>query len=283
MTIKEILNKGTIMLKNNKIENPKQKARLLLQYVLKMTREQIIIYDTNQVKKNDEQEYIININKLIKGKPLQQITNTQEFMKMNFYVNENVLIPRPDTEILVEEVIKIAKNKKNPIILDLCTGSGAIAISLAKYLENVKIYATDISVKALEIAQKNAKDNNVLEKVKFMQSDLFSNIDTNLKFDIIVSNPPYIKTEVIKTLNKDVQNEPLIALDGGIDGLKYYRKIIKEAYAHMKYNSYLCMEIGYDQKDDVIEIIEYQNKFTDINCLKDLYGNDRVIIARLGD
>ncbi|MCI8655576.1 MAG: peptide chain release factor N(5)-glutamine methyltransferase [Clostridia bacterium] len=283
MTIKEILNKGTIMLKNNKIENPKQKARLLLQYVLKMTREQIIIYDTNQVKKNDEQEYIININKLIKGKPLQQITNTQEFMKMNFYVNENVLIPRPDTEILVEEVIKIAKNKKNPIILDLCTGSGAIAISLAKYLENVKIYATDISVKALEIAQKNAKDNNVLEKVKFMQSDLFSNIDTNLKFDIIVSNPPYIKTEVIKTLNKDVQNEPLIALDGGIDGLKYYRKIIKEAYAHMKYNSYLCMEIGYNQKDDVIEIIEYQNKFTDINCLKDLYGNDRVIIARLGD
>ena len=202
MTIKEILNKGTIMLKNNKIENPKQKARLLLQYVLKMTREQIIIYDTNQVKKNDEQEYIININKLIKGKPLQQITNTQEFMKMNFYVNENVLIPRPDTEILVEEVIKIAKNKKNPIILDLCTGSGAIAISLAKYLENVKIYATDISVKALEIAQKNAKDNNVLEKVKFMQSDLFSNIDTNLKFDIIVSNPPYIKTEVIKTLKK---------------------------------------------------------------------------------
>ena len=283
MTIKEILNKGTIMLKNNKIENPKQKARLLLQYVLKMTREQIIIYDTNQVKKNDEQEYIININKLIKGKPLQQITNTQEFMKMNFYVNENVLIPRPDTEILVEEVIKIAKNKKNPIILDLCTGSGAIAISLAKYLENVKIYATDISVKALEIAQKIAKDNNVLEIVKFMQSDFFSIIDTNLKFDIIVSNPPYIKTEVIKTLNKDVQNEPLIALDGGIDGLKYYRKIIKEAYAHMKYNSYLCMEIGYDQKDDVIEIIEYQNKFTDINCLKDLYGNDRVIIARLGD
>lgn len=283
MTIKEIINKGTIMLKNDKIENPKQKARLLLQYVLKMTREQIIIYDTKQLNKKEEQEYISNINKLIKGKPLQQITHTQEFMKMNFYVNENVLIPRPDTEVLVEEVLKVANNRKNPVILDLCTGSGAIAISLAKYLENVKIYATDISEKALKVAQKNAKDNEVSNKIEFIQSDLFSNIDTNIKFDIIVSNPPYIRTEVIKTLNKDVQNEPIIALDGGEDGLEFYREIVEQAYEHMKYNSTLCMEIGYDQKIDVIEIIENQKKFTNIYCKKDLYGNDRVIVAKLGD
>lgn len=283
MTIKEILNKGTIMLKSDKIENPKQKARLLLQHVLKMTREQIIIYDTNQVNKKQEQEYISKINELIKGKPLQQITHTQEFMKMNFYVNENVLIPRPDTEILVEEVLKIAKNKRNPVILDLCTGSGAIAIALAKYLENAKIYATDISDKALEVAIKNAKDNEVLEKIEFIQSDLFTNIYTNIKFDIIVSNPPYIRTKIIKTLNKDVQNEPLIALDGGEDGLEFYKKIIEQAYQYMKYNSRLCVEIGYDQKIDVIEIIENQKKFTDIYCKKDLYGNDRVIVAKLGD
>lgn len=283
MTIKEILNKGTIMLKSDKIDNPKQKARLLLQHVLKMTREQIIIYDTNQVNKKQEQEYISKINELIKGKPLQQITNTQEFMKMNFYVNENVLIPRPDTEILVEEVIKIAKIKRNPVILDLCTGSGAIAIALAKYLENVKIYATDISNKALDVARKNAKENDVSEKIYFIQSDLFSEIDPDIKFDIIVSNPPYIKTEVIKTLNKDVQNEPLIALDGGKDGLKFYRKIIGQSYEFMKYNSDLCVEIGYDQKIDVIEIIENEKKFTNIYCKKDLYGNDRVIVAKLGD
>lgn len=283
MTIKEIINKGTIMLKNDKIENPKQKARLLLQYTLKMTREQIIIYDTKQVSRKEEKEYILNINKLIKGKPLQQITNTQEFMKMNFYVNENVLIPRPDTEVLVEEVLKKAKNKRNPVILDLCTGSGAIAVALAKYIENAKIYATDISEKALEVAQKNAKNNEVSNKIEFIQSDLFTNIDTNLKFDIIVSNPPYIRTEVIKTLNKDVQNEPLIALDGGRDGLVFYRKIIEQAYQYMKYNSEICMEIGYDQKIDVIEIIENQKKFTDIYCKKDLYGNDRVIVATLGD
>ncbi len=283
MTIKEILNKGTIMLKNDKIENPKQKARLLLQHVLKMTREQIILYDEKKISKIEEQEYISNINKLIKGKPLQQITKKQEFMKMNFYINEDVLIPRPDTEVLVEEVIKIAKTKRKPVVLDLCTGSGAVAISIAKYVENVEIYATDISEKALKVAQKNAKNNDVLDKIKFIQSDLFTNIDTNLKFDIIVSNPPYIKTEIINTLNKDVQNEPVIALDGGKDGLKYYRKIIKQAYEYMKYNSELCLEIGYDQKTDVIEIIEYQKKFTNIYCKKDLYSNDRVIVAKLGD
>lgn len=283
MTIKEILNKGTLMLKTNNVENPKQKARLLLQYILKMPREQIIIYDTKQVSKKEEQEYILNINKLIKGKPLQQITQTQEFMKMNFYVNENVLIPRPDTEVLVEEVIKKAKGMKNPDILDLCTGSGAIAISVAKYIESAKIYATDISTKALEVAYKNAKNNNVLSKIKFVESDLFSKLNKSIKFDIIVTNPPYIKTQVIETLNKDVRSEPIIALDGGLDGLKFYRRIIKEAYEHMKYNSYLCMEIGYDQKEEVIELIEYQKKFTDIYCIKDLYGNDRVIVARLGD
>lgn len=283
MTIKEILNKGTLMLKTNNVENPKQKARLLLQYILKMPREQIIIYDTKQVSKKEEQEYILNINKLIKGKPLQQITQTQEFMKMNFYVNENVLIPRPDTEVLVEEVIKKAKGMKNPDILDLCTGSGAIAISVAKYIESAKIYATDISTKALEVAYKNAKNNNVLSKIKFVESDLFSKLNKSMKFDIIVTNPPYIKTQVIETLNKDVRSEPIIALDGGLDGLKFYRRIIKEAYEHMKYNSYLCMEIGYDQKEEVIELIEYQKKFTDIYCIKDLYGNDRVIVARLGD
>lgn len=283
MTIKEILNKGTLMLKTNNVENPKQKARLLLQYILKMPREQIIIYDTKQVSKKEEQEYILNINKLIKGKPLQQITQTQEFMKMNFYVNENVLIPRPDTEVLVEEVIKKAKGMKNPDILDLCTGSGAIAISVAKYIESAKIYATDISTKALEVAYKNAKNNNVLSKIKFVESDLFSKLNKSIKFDIIVTNPPYIKTQVIETLNKDVRSEPIIALDGGLDGVKFYRRIIKEAYEHMKYNSYLCMEIGYDQKEEVIELIEYQKKFTDIYCIKDLYGNDRVIVARLGD
>ena len=139
MTIKQALTKGMIMLKSNKVESPKLKARLLLQYVLDLKREHIIIYDNKEITQQQERVYMQYIEKLIKGIPLQHITNMQEFMKMNFYVNSDVLIPRPDTEVLVEEVIKLGKGKRNPSILDLCTGSGAIAISLAKNIKNSKV------------------------------------------------------------------------------------------------------------------------------------------------
>ena len=145
MTIKETLNKGMIMLKSNHIDSPKLKARLLLQYILKRPRQYLIVYDNEPITKKQQWEYFVNIEKLSQGIPLQHITHSQEFMKMDFYVNENVLIPRPDTEILVEEVIKIANKFENPKILDLCTGSGAIGISIAKYVKNSKIYATDVS------------------------------------------------------------------------------------------------------------------------------------------
>ena len=201
-------------------------------------------------------------------------------MKMSFFVNNDVLIPQPDTEILVEETIKIAKKIKKPIILDLCTGSGAIAVSLKKYLQDSIIYASDISSKALEVAKINAKNNNV--EVNFFESDLFENLP-NIKFDIIVSNPPYIKKDVIKTLDKEVQNEPRLALDGGIDGLDFYRKIVNDGYHYLKYNSYLCLEIGYDQKEEVMEIIKNERKYMNTYCLKDLYDNNRVIVTRVGD
>ena len=280
MTIKEALNKGTFMLKNNNVQTPKLKARLLLQFTLNKTREYLIVYDNENIPQDKEIIYFKYINKLIQGIPLQYITNTQEFMKMSFFVNDNVLIPQPDTEILVEETIKIAKRIKKPTILDLCTGSGAIAVSLKKYLQDSIVYASDISPKALEVAKINAKNNNV--EVNFFESDLFENLP-NIKFDIIVSNPPYIKKDVIKTLDKEVQNEPKIALDGGIDGLDFYRKIVSDGYHYLKYNSYLCLEIGYDQKEEVIEIIENERKYTNTYCLKDLYDNNRVIVTRVGD
>ena len=200
---------------------------------------------------------------------------------MNFFVDENVLIPRQDTEILVEEVIKIA-NKNNSIkILDLCTGSGAIAVSLAKYIENSEITAVDISEKALGIAKRNAKINKVENKITFVKSDLFNNLANN-KFDIIVSNPPYIKKQTIKTLEKQVQKEPLIALDGGEDGLDFYKKIIKNAYIFLKYNGYLCFEIGYDQKQEVIDLIVKEEKYINTYSKKDLYDNDRIVITKVG-
>ena len=278
MTIKEILSKGMIMLKGSNIDSPKLKARLLLQYILKKTRQYLIVYDNQEVGKKEQWEYFVNIEKLTNGVPLQHITHQQEFMKMNFYVDENVLIPRPDTEILVEEVIKIASKINEPKILDLCTGSGAIAIAIAKNVPNAEVFAIDISSKAIEVAKKNAKELNA--KVKFIKSNLFNKME-KMKFDIIVSNPPYIKKDVMKTLSQEVKKEPELALDGGIDGLDFYRKITKQAMDYLKFGSYLCYEIGYDQKDEVIEIINKHGNYSNTYSKKDLGGNDRVVITQV--
>ena len=278
LTIKQTLTKGTIMLKNSNIESPKLKARLLLQYILKKSRQYLIVYDNQEVDKKAQWEYFVNIETLTKGMPLQHITHTQEFMKMDFYVDENVLIPRPDTEILVEETIKIAQTMERPKILDLCTGSGAIAISLKKYIPSAQVYAVDISKKALEIAKKNA--HRLEAEVKFIESNLFEKIK-NEKFDIIVSNPPYIKKSDINYLSQEVQKEPQIALDGGYDGLDFYRKISYQAIDYLKFGSYLCFEIGYDQKEEVLEILKGIEHYTKTYCKKDLCGNDRVVITQV--
>ena len=201
-------------------------------------------------------------------------------MKLNFYVDENVLIPRQDTEVLVEEVIKIAKNIRAKKILDLCTGSGAIAVSLAKYLENTQITALDISGKALDVAIANAKNNHVQEKITFVESNLFQDLRQE-KYDIIVSNPPYIRRKEIATLDKEVRKEPKIALDGGEDGLDFYREIINKGYEYLKYGGYICLEIGYDQKEEVMQIIKDKKQYTETYWKKDLYDNDRVIVTRL--
>lgn len=200
-------------------------------------------------------------------------------MKLNFYVDENVLVPRPDTEILVEEVIKIVKKQKKEQILDLCTGSGAIGISIAKYVASSNVVLADISKEALQVAKKNAKQNGVEKQITLIQSNLFEKIQTT--FDIIVSNPPYIRSKVIKTLQKEVQQQPQIALDGGEDGLFFYRDIIKKAKQYLKPNGYLCLEIGYDQKESVIGLLEESNQYQEIENKKDLSENDRVIIAKV--
>ena len=280
MTIKETLRKGIIELKVNNIQEPSLKARLLLQYILNKPRQYLIVYDNEQLTLRQEVNFFKGIKKLSKGIPLQHITHSQEFMKMTFYVNEDVLIPRPDTEVLVEEVIKIAKKINAKKIVDLCTGSGAIAVSLAKYIEDSQITAVDISNKAINVAKLNAKNNNVENQITFVESDLFKQLPKD-KYDIIVSNPPYIKKEIIKSLEKEVQKEPQIALDGGYDGLDFYRKIISKADEYLKFNGYICFEIGYDQKDDVLELLKNEGKYVDTSCKKDLFDNDRVIIARL--
>lgn len=280
MTIKETIRKGMIILKTNNVTEPNIKSRLIMQFVLNKPREYLVVYDKKELTLRQEVNYFKAIKKLCQGIPIQHITNRQEFMKMTFFVDENVLIPRPDTEILVEEVIKIAKKINAKKILDLCTGSGAIAISLAKYIDKSNITAVDISDKALNVAKLNAKNNEVEDRITFVESDLFKNLKKE-KYDIIVSNPPYIKKEVLKKLDKEVQKEPKLALDGGYDGLDFYRKIIKNADEYLKFNGYLCFEIGYDQKEDVENLLKEQEKYANITCKKDLCDNDRLVTAKL--
>lgn len=281
MTIKQAMIKGVTILKLEKISTPKLKARLLLQYVLKKPRQYLIVYDNQKLTDKEEQEYLKYIELVAQGEPIEHITHQKEFMKLDFYVDENVLIPRQDTEVLVEEVIKIAKNIRAKKILDLCTGSGAIAVSLAKYLENIQITALDISRKALDVAIANAKNNHVQEKITFVESNLFQDLAQE-KYDIIVSNPPYIRSEEIEKLDEEVKREPKVALDGGKDGLEFYRKIIDQGYQYLKYGGYICFEIGYDQKEEVLQIIKDKKQYTETYCKKDLYDNDRVVVTRLG-
>lgn len=281
MTIKEALDKGSIILKMKNIDTPKLKSRITLQYILNKQRQFLIANDDVKLTSIQEKKYLEAIGQISKGIPIEHVTHLKEFMKMNFFVNEDVLIPRQDTEILVEEAIKIANKINAKKILDLCTGSGAIAVSIAKYIKDAEVIAVDISKDALRVAKKNARNNEVEDKITFVESDLFKSIG-NTKFDMIISNPPYIKKDIIKTLSKEVQKEPVIALDGGYDGLDFYRKIIKESYKFLKYRGYLCLEIGYDQKDEVINLIEKEENYINTYSKKDLYDNDRIIVTRVG-
>lgn len=194
-----------------------------------------------------------------------------------------MLIPQPDTEIIVEETLKKCKElllKNGKIkILDLCTGSGAIAVSLSIFLgDEAEVFASDISTKALEVAKYNNGKNNT--NVRFIESNLFKNIQEQ-KFNIIVSNPPYIRSDVINKLSKQVQNEPHLALDGGEDGLKFYKKIIEQSCNYIE-NGYLILEIGYDQKEDVENLLKENKNYSEIKTIQDLSGNDRCVIAKVG-
>ena len=269
-------------LKENGIEDSSIIIKELLCFLLQVDKVYLITHSNEEMDKEVYIKVVQNTKKIVGGKPIQYITNNQEFMKMNFYVDENVLIPQPDTEILVYEVLKICMEYSNGVnILDLCTGSGAIAVSLDRILRenrvDAKICASDISKQALKIARKNSENNNA--NVKIIESDLFENIEYK-KFDIIVSNPPYIRTDEIKNLSDQVKEEPYIALDGGIDGLHFYRKIINEAKGYIKNNGYLCLEIGYNQMESVLGIFKENKEYKNLKQVKDWSGNDRCIIAQ---
>lgn len=276
MKVKDVLKKEVDKLNSYNIEDSILKVQMLLQHNLGVSHEYLVMHYDDEIDNRVIREFELNIVDLINGKPIQYIVNNQIFYGYDFYVDENVLIPQPDTECLVEEVIGIGKRFDKKIkILDICTGSGAIAISLRKNL-NATIYASDISSDALDIARKNSVINNA--EVSFIESDMFENV--NEKFDIIVSNPPYIETDVIKELSDEVKNEPLLALDGGKDGLKFYKILAENAKNYLVSGGILAVEIGYNQKDDVIKLLK-ENGWCDIYSKKDFGNNDRIVVAKV--
>lgn len=278
MKIKEALLNGNKILKENNVIEYNIKTRMLLSHILGKSKEFLMIHDEDEIDDKYCEKFFAEIENLKIGIPIQYITNNQEFMGANFFVNKNVLIPQPDTEILVQEILTKVKNEYK--ILDLCTGSGCIGISILNLSseKNLDVWLSDISDDALEVCKKNCEQNEVFGKI--IKSNLFENI--NEKFNIIVSNPPYIETDTINTLDIEVRNEPKIALDGGIDGLDFYRLISKSAKSHLLPNGILGLEIGYNQKTEVIKILE-KDGYIDIYSKKDYSGNDRIIICKRGE
>lgn len=274
MNVKEAVQEVRKKLAESTTDTPLLDAQLIVGKAAGMTRVQILTYPDKELNENE----ICKINEMcserIKHRPMQYILGVCEFMGLDFKVNSHTLIPRGDTEILVERAIEIVKKNTYNSVLDIGTGSGAIAVSIAKYT-NTHVDAVDISEGALKTAIENGSNNGV--NVNFFKSDLFSEV--NEKYDIILSNPPYIEKDVIETLEPDVKDyEPLSALDGGNDGLDFYRRIINDIDSYINKNGCVIFEIGYNQGDKVSKLLS-EKGFENISVEKDLSGLDRVVIG----
>jgi len=277
MNIENILNKGTNILKANKIANPYLDSEILLSESINRDKKHIIL----NPKEILENKQLNNFNSLIerrrKGEPIAYLINKKEFWKNEFYVNENVLIPRPDTELIIDQVLKIYSKNSQLQILDIGTGSGCILLSILK--ERTSFYGTgiDISKKSINVSKFNANRLKLDNRVKFYNSDV-DNFKIG-KYDLIVSNPPYIELLSLKYLEKDVVNfEPKLALSGGFDGFSKIRKVISKASTLIKKNGKLILEIGFKQRNKVKEILKKEGFYIN-RTLKDYGNNDRCIIS----
>lgn len=276
-TYKDALEYGKQRLLECEIEDANLDAWLLLEYVSGISRSWYFVHEDEEISENDIEEYQILIEQRGKHIPLQQLTKEAYFYGMKFFVNENVLIPRQDTEVLVEQVLSLSKEKENLKLLDMCTGSGCILLALLANLKQASGTGVDLSEKALEVAQRNSKELGI--EVSWVQSDLFDKVSGS--YDIIVSNPPYIETSVIEGLMDEVKlYEPRMALDGTEDGLFFYRGITMQAGKYLKNNGILAFEIGYNQGKAVSEFMK-ENGYKEVQVLQDLAGLDRVVTGRI--
>lgn len=279
-TVRELLNEANTILKNAKIETYILDANLLLAYVLKKDKLWLMTNSFERISEEKEKEFLELVRKRESKYPMGYILEETEFMGIDFTVKEGVLIPRGDTEVLVEQVLKNIDEDESLEICDLCCGSGAIGLSLAIFRKDIKVDLLDIDKKPELVTKINIEKLDLSNRAKFIHSDLFKSVEDK-KYDIIVSNPPYIREEVIDTLMEDVKNyEPHLALSGGEDGLVFYRKIIKDSVNLLKGKKILAFEIGHDQGEDVSNLMK-ESGFENIHVIKDLAGLDRVVIGKL--
>ena len=282
-TCLEILNRAVEKLRLAGIDRPRTNAELLLEAVLNKGKVDLYL-DKDRILTSDEiEKFNQYIKERISHRPVQYIIGTVEFFGLEFQVDERVLIPRPETETLVEVVIEQLVNKENPRIIDLGTGSGAIAISLATNLNSPFIYATDVSKDALDVAKENAIRNKVGNQIEFLCGDLFQPLkNKNLEgqIDCVVSNPPYVSKDELETLPREIKDyEPIVALESEKDGLFFHKKIIENSFDFLKRGGLLALETAFGQAGKVADLICQSENYNNIGIVKDLGGIDRVVKA----
>lgn len=295
LLVKEMLTMGEKQLMDSDIADATRDCKILYCYMMDIPFSKIILEYQEVLQDRLCDKYFELIDRRSNGEPVQYIMGSQEFMGLEFIVNENVLIPRQDTETLVEDALEIINTgtlrgedmdvkRKEWDILDLCTGSGAIGVSLARIANKVNVTCSDISEGAIKVAKENAQKHGVAKSVKFEQGDLFKPFSKHFrkqKFDMIISNPPYIKSSIIPTLQKEVcEHEPLSALDGGESGLDFYERIVSGVGSHLRKSGVLLLEIGHDQGEAVSGLLSRNGEFTSIRVLKDLANRDRIVFAK---
>lgn len=283
MTYDEALKSGIAYLEKHSVPNAHFDAEELLLYLAKFSKADFLMHRIDEIPENLENDYVLLLEQRGQRIPLQHIIGEQDFMGLTFLVNSDVLCPRLDTESVVERALQLAGKYENPKILDLCTGSGCIAISMYHFLKQEKkkisVDAVDLSEKALEVAKKNAFSNRAY--IEFYQGDLFEPLTTEKKYDMIISNPPYIPSRVIDGLMPEVRDhEPRTALDGDEDGLKFYRLISDHAREHLAVGGCLIYEIGFNQGEDVSAIMKDLG-YKEVKIEKDLAQNDRIVYGFL--
>jgi release factor glutamine methyltransferase len=290
MKLKELFSKTTEIFKESKIENPANEALILISKILNLPKHYIISYPDLEISEKNAKKLIVLSEKRASGYPMAYLTKSKEFFGLDFYIEEGVLIPRPETEILVEKVIEKLQNAKGELIgLEVGVGSGCISVSLLKNIKNLKIIGIDVSEKALEITEKNAKIHEVLDRLKLFKFDIMNEKMNSLnlpKLDFVVSNPPYIKEEEYQKLQEEVKKEPKEALISGKEGTEFYEKIVNSLKDFLKEDGFFAFEVGIGQAGKVKQILE-DNGYKNIEIYKDLARIDRVVIGerfkRIGD